>query len=237
MSEIRNPIFRGLSERVTELFEYGINNIWMKASGEQRYHITNVLGISMDEWEEAIPLSGLFGTDGRMKKTSWNRLLQLDIETRDYQTTGLNGKRNDSLWFRFKGPLGKSLDYDESLTAGNEKAEEYMDDFYERLRDGSTMRSRIFRSPDVVALIREHRISQLTAAQNSDVFADEQVLDDREQDDCEISLDVMDTGTSEDEKRIFLENFSSVDEKWQRVAVAMYLRNNGVDNCFIFVQG
>jgi hypothetical protein len=112
-----------------------------------------------------------------------------------------------------------------------------MDDFYERLRDGSTMRSRIFRSPDVVALIREHRISQLTAAQNSDVFADEQVLDDREQDDCEISLDVMDTGTSEDEKRIFLENFSSVDEKWQRVAVAMYLRNNGVDNCFIFVQG
>jgi hypothetical protein len=22
----------------------------------------------MDEWEEAIPLSGLFGTDGRMKK-------------------------------------------------------------------------------------------------------------------------------------------------------------------------
>ena len=37
----------------------------------------------MDEWEEAIPLSGLFGTDGGMKKTSRNRLLQLDIETRD----------------------------------------------------------------------------------------------------------------------------------------------------------
>ena len=55
----------------------------MRASGEQRYHITNVLGISMDEWEEAIPLSGLFGTDGGMKKTSRNRLLQLDIETRD----------------------------------------------------------------------------------------------------------------------------------------------------------
>jgi hypothetical protein len=59
----------------------------MRASGEQRYHITNVLGISMDEWEEAIPLSGLFGTDGSMKKTSWNRLLQPDIETRDYSTS------------------------------------------------------------------------------------------------------------------------------------------------------
>jgi hypothetical protein len=83
ISEIRNPICRGLSERVTELFEYGIINIWMRASGEQRYHITIDLGISMDEWEEAIPLSGLFGTDGGMKKTSRNRLLQLDIETRD----------------------------------------------------------------------------------------------------------------------------------------------------------
>ena len=102
-----------------------------------------------------------------------------------------------------------------------------MDDFYERLRDRSTMRSRIFRSPDVVALIREHRILQLTAAQKSDVFADEQVLDDREQDDCEISLDVMDAGSSKDEKQIFLENFSSVDEKWQREAVALYLRKMG----------
>ena len=44
----------------------------MRASGEQRYHITIDLVISMDEREEAIPLSGLLGTDGRMKKTSWN---------------------------------------------------------------------------------------------------------------------------------------------------------------------
>ena len=78
----------------------------------------------MDDWEEAIPLSGLFGTDGRMKKMSWNRLLQLVIETGDYPTTGLKGKRNDSLWFRFKGPLGKILDFDESLTPGSAKAEE-----------------------------------------------------------------------------------------------------------------
>ena len=96
----------------------------MRASGEQLYHITNVLGISMDEWEEAIPLSGLFGTDGRMKTTSWNRLLQLDIDTREYRTTGLNGKLNTSLWFRFKGPLEKILDFDESLTPGSAKAEE-----------------------------------------------------------------------------------------------------------------
>ena len=82
----------------------------MRASGEQRYHITIDLGISMDEREEAIPLSGLLGTDGRMKKTSWNRLLQLDIETRVRPTTVLNGKRNTSLWFRFEGPLGKILD-------------------------------------------------------------------------------------------------------------------------------
>ena len=110
ISEIRNPICRGLSERVTELFEYGINNIWVRGSGEQCYHITIDLGISMDEWAEAIPLSGLFGTDGRMKKTSWNRLLQLDIETGVRPTTVLNGKRNTSLWFQFEGPLGKILD-------------------------------------------------------------------------------------------------------------------------------
>ena len=52
----------------------------------------------MDEWEEAIPLSGLFGTDGSMKKTSWNRLLQPDIETRDYSTS-----RITKLQVPFKG--------------------------------------------------------------------------------------------------------------------------------------
>lgn len=60
MSRTRNPICSGLTERVTQLFQYGINTIWMKASGDERYHIANVLGISIDEWEEAKPISGLF---------------------------------------------------------------------------------------------------------------------------------------------------------------------------------
>jgi hypothetical protein len=36
----------------------------MKASGDDRYYIANELGISMDEWKEAKPFSGLFYIDG-----------------------------------------------------------------------------------------------------------------------------------------------------------------------------
>jgi hypothetical protein len=32
----------------------------MKSSGDERYHIENVLGISTDKYEEGNPLSGLF---------------------------------------------------------------------------------------------------------------------------------------------------------------------------------
>ena len=41
----------------------------MKSRGDERYHIANVLGISMDKYEEANPLSGLFTIAFRFNRT------------------------------------------------------------------------------------------------------------------------------------------------------------------------
>ena len=231
MSVNSNSICNGLSERVTELFKHGINNIWMRASGEERYHIATVLGISMDEWKIAIALSGLFDTDGRVKTGSWNGLLKLKVEFRSFNTTDLNGIQNNCKWFRFD-TLEGDLETDESLTPRTAAAEEYLDDFYERLRVGSTLKSRIFRSSEVVAFIREQRLSQ-TTVQVSDDNLDEEEQDEYEEEvNSEYSPRAMAFQSSEDQKQKFLERFSSVNEKWQCEAVALYLKKNGADNCF-----
>ncbi len=62
-----NAICVALSIYVNELFPFGIENIWMKATGRDRYHITNILGISRDEWDLAIPFSGLFRRENQLK--------------------------------------------------------------------------------------------------------------------------------------------------------------------------
>jgi hypothetical protein len=84
------------------------------------------------------------------------------FEARRFEYIEVDGKQNKGLWFRFKKPGEETSQVDESLTPLSAKAKEYLLRAW-RLRDTFTLRERIFRTPDVVALICENRVSQLTA--------------------------------------------------------------------------
>ena len=81
----KNPICEDLSLRITQLFEFGVSSIWMQATGSHRYHITNVLGISRDVFNEVILFSGLYTKDGMLKRTyetDWPSKLKLSRRRR-----------------------------------------------------------------------------------------------------------------------------------------------------------
>ena len=90
-----NAICKALTERLDILFEFGITKIWMRAFGNSRYDMSNVLGISTDDLALIVDLSGLFKSDKRMKNTSsWQQLLGFSIETHSLRTNGKHG-----FWF------------------------------------------------------------------------------------------------------------------------------------------
>ena len=108
-----NAICEALSTRVNELFPFGIENIWMKATGRDRYHITNILGISRDEWDLAIPFSGLYRKDMQLKKNCddvWREKLKLQVIFYEFELVDEFGKRDRCKWFRFVGPLNTSAE-------------------------------------------------------------------------------------------------------------------------------
>ena len=105
-----NSICEALSTRVNELFPFGIENIWMKATGRDRYHITNILGISRDEWDLAIPFSGLVRRENQVKCDEWSMKLKLKVEFNNFVTSDEFGKRDQYKWFRFVGPLNPSAE-------------------------------------------------------------------------------------------------------------------------------
>ena len=80
------------------------------------------------------------------------------FEARRFEYIEVEGKQNKGLWFRFKKPGEETSQVDESLTPLSAKAKEYLLRAW-RLRDTFTLRERIFRTPDVVALICENRVS------------------------------------------------------------------------------
>ena len=109
-SNTENSICNALSIRVNELFPFGIENIWMKATWFNRYHITNILGISRDEWDLAIPFSGLYRRENQLKCDVWSMKLKLKVEFNDFVTSDEFGKHDQCKWFRFVGPLNTSVE-------------------------------------------------------------------------------------------------------------------------------
>ena len=109
-SNAENSICKALSNRIHELFPFGIQNVWMKAVGRDRYHVTNILGISLDEWDLAIPFSGLFRRENQLKCDVWSMKLKLKVEFNDFVTSDEFGKRDQCKWFRFVGPLNPSAE-------------------------------------------------------------------------------------------------------------------------------
>ena len=95
---IEKAICGDLSSRIIELFPLGISKIWMKGTGIDRYHITNILGISSEVWDEAIPFSGLHTRENKLKAncdTDWTRKLNLTFQFRSFR------RLNESKYFRF----------------------------------------------------------------------------------------------------------------------------------------
>ena len=71
----------------------------MKGTEIDRYHITNILGIPREVWNEAIPFSGLYTRENKLKAncdTDWTRKLNLTVQFREYQITDEFGNSDQS---------------------------------------------------------------------------------------------------------------------------------------------
>ena len=133
-----NSICEALSTRIHELFPFGIQNVWMKALGRDRYHVTNVLGISRDEWDLAIPFSGLFRRENQLKCDVWSMKLKLKVEFNDFVKSDEFGKRDQCKCFRFVGPLNTSA----------QRSSRIIDQYYLDLEDSGMIRFKLFRNPE-----------------------------------------------------------------------------------------
>jgi len=55
----QNHFLRVLEERITQLFYQGLEKIWMRAIGNDEYHIANVFGIDIGDLEVGFRHSGM----------------------------------------------------------------------------------------------------------------------------------------------------------------------------------
>jgi hypothetical protein len=46
-----NVLLEGFYNRILACIPYGVDNIWMKTDGEERYHAANILGYDLQQWE------------------------------------------------------------------------------------------------------------------------------------------------------------------------------------------
>ena len=238
-SNTENSICNALSIRVNELFPFGIENIWMKAIGRDRYHVTNVQGISRDEWDLAIPFSGLFTRrENQLKCDVWSMKLKLKVEFNDFVTSDEFGKHDQCKWFRFVGPLSTFaqrssrkrssstiVEADSLLIPCSLQAEAYLNQYYLDLEASGMVRSRVFRNPEMVAFLRAKRrqLSQQSFVEEVDAEID-------------ISSSLINTVTPSkslsDKKEEFINGFFEAPLAWQHAIVTRYLKDNSAGNKF-----
>ena len=112
--KFENPICGMIFTRVCKLFPFDISNIWMKWTGNDNFHITNIMGWPREELDEAIPFSGLYGADVRLKSNcvvAWAVKLKLNVFFREHHFTYEVGSREKSKWFRFLGPASQETSF------------------------------------------------------------------------------------------------------------------------------
>ena len=95
VGDTKSAICGALRERIIVLSKFGINDIWMRAHGsDSPFHIATILGISIDDWDILASHCGLFDASNRIKKQHiWTRMLQLEVQFRDFDTTSSKGDR------------------------------------------------------------------------------------------------------------------------------------------------
>lgn len=170
--------------------EYGIDKIWMKGTGEDRYHITNILGISMDAWDCIMSHSGLYTNDKKIKLQAWEKLLKVNVIFRKFQLRNEDGTQCRAYWFRFsvpdlqlKGRLSRDASYDPSsnddnLTPTDQKSEMYLDKFYDNLERDGKLRSNLFCDVETIELMEEFKLLKTQVNFNDDSDAVDTVIHD-----------------------------------------------------------
>ena len=90
-------------------------------------HIASFIGVSGDEWDDAMQFSGLFNTRGQIISRNWAKLLKLAVTFRKCESIGEDGDRVQSLRVRFPGSLDLVLVAD-NVVPNSLKAQAFYDD-------------------------------------------------------------------------------------------------------------
>ena len=103
-----NVLLEGLHNRILACIPYGVDNIWMKTDGEERYHAANILGYDLQQWETLLKYSGLRDKSGRCKHTTWTNKLKcgaVEFRTFRYRTaSGQQSKKTPLIKFTCNVP-------------------------------------------------------------------------------------------------------------------------------------
>jgi hypothetical protein len=114
-SDFRALVAEVMSERISELFKFGLENVWMKNTIDEEDHVSNdfeaatVLGYDGKMWDAMGYGSGFLTKKKYMNFTCMRKMLArtCEIQTREWNNLYNNAHHHET-WFRFV-PISNSM--------------------------------------------------------------------------------------------------------------------------------